>query len=141
MRTFAAPVIASHILSNHPSKELNKSPLKFMQSGVTAAVFKVLAVGELVGDKLPNTPNRTATPGVVGRCLAGALAGASIFKASRNNTIVGAAIGSVSALASTFGCFYLRRFAGAKTGITDPIIGGIEDALVAGTGAALIISA
>jgi uncharacterized membrane protein len=141
MRTFSAPVVASHILSRHKSKDLAESPLKFMQSDTTSLVFKVLAVGELVGDKLPTTPNRTATPGVIGRCVSGALAGASIFKASRNNALAGAIIGSVAALGSTFGCYYLRKFAGAKTGIIDPIIGGIEDALVAGAGACLIITA
>lgn len=141
MRTFSAPVVASHILSRHKSKNLSGSPLKFMQSDTTALVFKVLAAGELVGDKLPITPNRTATPGVIGRCVSGALAGASIFKASGSNALAGAIIGSVSALGSTFGCYYLRKFVVAKTDIADPVIGGIEDALVAGTGACLIITA
>jgi uncharacterized membrane protein len=95
----------------------------------------------LVGDKLPNTPNRTAAPGLIGRCLSGALAGAGIYKATGNNGFTGALIGSAAALASSFGCFYLRRFVVEKTNIADPKIGGIEDAIVAATGAGLIISA
>lgn len=141
MRTFSAPVIVSHILSTHPSKGLEKSPLNFMQSDKAALIFKILAVGELVGDKLPNTPNRTAIPGIVGRCLAGAVAGASVFKVSRNSAVAGAIIGSVAAFGSTFGCYYLRKIAGAKTGIADPIVGAIEDALVVSAGAGLIITA
>ncbi|WP_295796112.1 hypothetical protein [Mucilaginibacter sp.] len=90
---------------------------------------------------MPNTPNRIAAGGVVGRCLAGSLAGASIYKATGNNALIGALLGSAVALGSTFGSYYLRRFVVAKTDIFDPYIGAIEDAVVAGAGAVLIISA
>jgi uncharacterized membrane protein len=141
MRTTSAPVIVSHILSKHPSKQLAKSPLSFMQSGGTALGMKILAAGELVGDKLPKTPNRTSTIGVIGRCLSGSLAGATIYKASGNNALSGAILGSIVALGSTFGSYYLRKFIVDKTHVFDPYIGAIEDVLVTGGGAALIISA
>jgi uncharacterized membrane protein len=141
MRTTSAPVIVSHILSRHKSNRLSKSPLSFMQSGNVALGMKVLVLGELVGDKLPKTPNRTSTGGVIGRCLAGSLAGASIYKASGNNTLTGAILGSVIALGSTFGSYYLRKFIVDKTHVFDPFIGAIEDALVVGAGAGLIITA
>ena len=141
MRTTSAPLIASHILSRHQSKSLAKSPLSFMQSGYVAAGMKVLGAGELVGDKLPGTPNRINAGGVIGRCLSGSLAGACIYKASGNNALTGALLGSVAALGSTFGSYYLRKFAVDKTHIFDPYVGAIEDALVIGAGAGLIISA
>ncbi|MCO5947570.1 DUF4126 family protein [Mucilaginibacter flavidus] len=141
MRTTSAPVIACQILSKHPSKHLAGSPLRFMQSPNAALGMKLLALGEVVGDKLPNTPNRIAVGGVVGRCLAGSLAGASIYKATGNNALVGALLGSAVALGCTFGSYYLRRFVVAKTDIFDPYIGAIEDVVVAGAGAVLIISA
>jgi uncharacterized membrane protein len=141
MRATSAPVIASHILSKHPSKQLAKSPLSFMQSGGMALGMKILAAGELVGDKLPKTPNRTSTTGLIGRCLSGSLAGATIYKASGNNALTGAILGSIVALGSTFGSYYLRKFIVDKTHVFDPYIGAIEDVLVTGGGAALIISA
>jgi len=141
MRTTSAPVVASQILSRHPSKYLAGSPLRFMQSGNVALGMKVLALGEAVGDKLPKTPNRIAAGGLVGRCLAGSLAGASIYKATGNNALVGALLGSAVALGSTFVSYYLRRFVVAKTDIFDPYIGAIEDVLVAGAGAGLIMTA
>lgn len=69
MRTFSAPVIVSHILSGHKTECLEKSPLRFMQSSTVASVLKVMALAELVADKLPATPNRIDTGGVVGRFL------------------------------------------------------------------------
>jgi len=141
MRTTSAPIVASQVLSRHPSKHLAASPLRFMQSRNVALGMKLLALGEAVGDKLPKTPNRIAAGGLVGRCLAGSLAGASIYKATGNNALVGAFLGATVALDSTFGSYYLRRFVVTKTDIFDPYIGAVEDALVAAAGTVLIITA
>jgi uncharacterized membrane protein len=138
MRSTAAPVITSHILSHHRSRSLGNSPLSFMQSENIAKALKVIALSELVMDKLPSTPNRIK-PAVIGaRCLSGALAGASIYKASGGNAIAGAIIGATAAFASTFGSFYLRKGTVKKTRLFDPVIGGIEDALVIGAGVGLV---
>lgn len=96
-----------------------------------------MAISELVIDKLPSTPNRTMPPVIIVRCLSGALAGASIYKASGGNVITGALLGATAAFASTFGSFYLRKGAVKKTKLFDPIVGAIEDALVIGAGVGL----
>ncbi|WPU91921.1 DUF4126 family protein [Mucilaginibacter sabulilitoris] len=132
MRSTSAPVITSHILSHHQSKNLEHSPLKFMQSKTVAATLKVLALGEIVGDKLPSAPNRTKPAAIGARVLSGALAGAVIYKATGNNLIVGALLGGTAAFASTFGTFHLRKSVVKSSHIVDPIIGAIEDALVIG---------
>lgn len=136
-RSMSAPAITSQILSRHPSANLNKSPLKFMQSGKTATAFKLMAIAEFVGDKLPTAPNRIALPGLTGRFLAGALAGASVYKAGGGKAYLGAILGGSAAILSTFGCFYLRKATVKGTKILDPFIGSLEDALVTGAGAAL----
>src|SRR6266850_5288667 len=46
---------------------LVNSPLAFMGSTAAVAVFTLLALGELIIDKLPATPNRTKLPGLIGR--------------------------------------------------------------------------
>jgi uncharacterized membrane protein len=141
MRTASAPAIASHILSHHHSKKLSKSPLGWLQSDKVAVGLKIFALAEFVGDKLPSAPNRTKPIGIIARCLSGSLAGAAIYKASGGNPYLGAVIGSVSALGSTFGSFFLRKNVSEKTKIFDPIIGAIEDALVIGAGIGLVRSA
>jgi uncharacterized membrane protein len=140
MRTTSAPAIASHILSRRHSAQLSKSPLSFMQSKYTAIASKAFAVAELVGDKLPGTPNRTDPRGVAFRCLSGSLAGACIYKASGNSAFTGALIGAAVAFGSTFGSYFLRKSAVEKFQIFDPLAGAIEDALVIGAGVALISS-
>ncbi len=109
-----------------------------MQSDKMALLLKVFAVGEFIGDKLPNTPNRIKTAGVAFRCLTGSLAGASIYKVSGNNAITGALLGSVAALGATYGSYFLRKEIVSSTHIFDPIIGAIEDALVIGAGIGLV---
>jgi len=137
MRATSAPAITSHILSHHHSKNLTHSPLRFMQSNTVATVLKVLAVGELIGDKSPTAPNRIKAGGVIGRCLSGALAGASIYKASGNSPYLGALIGSSVACMSTYVSFYLRKATVKNTHIIDPLIGALEDSLVIGAGIGL----
>ncbi len=137
LRSAAAPAITSHILSHHHSANLENSPLSFMQSETTANVFKLLAVSELVADKMPGTGNRTAPQGLVFRALTGALSGASIYKANGSKAVIGALLGGSAAVASTFASFYLRRSTVKGTTLIDPIVGGIEDALVVGAGLGL----
>lgn len=140
-RAMSAPAITSHILSQHKTDNLAQSSLKFMQWGKTAAAFKLLAVAEFVGDKLPTAPNRIALPGLTGRFLTGALAGASVYKAGGGKAYLGAVLGGSAALLSSFGCFYLRKATVKGTKILDPFIGGLEDALVIGASAGLAKSA
>ncbi|WP_114938066.1 DUF4126 family protein [Mucilaginibacter endophyticus] len=137
MRTLSAPVITTHILSNHPSKRLEKSSLRFMQSTTVAAVLKVLSVTELIADKLPSTPNRIEPAGVAGRGLSGALAGASIYKAVGGKTLTGALIGGAAAIAASYASYYLRKNIVKANHIADPLIGAAEDALVIGAGISL----
>jgi uncharacterized membrane protein len=134
-RSMSAPALTSHILSHHKSKALNHSPLGFMSSEKVALAFKVLAVAEFAGDKMPGAKDRIALPVISARVLCGALAGASIYKASGRKAYFGALLGGSAAVLSTFGSFYLRKATVKASGIMDPIIGGIEDALVVGASA------
>ncbi|NCD72182.1 DUF4126 family protein [Mucilaginibacter agri] len=141
MRSMSAPAITSHILSHHHSKRLEGSALNLIQSEKVALVLKVLAVSELVGDKLPSAPNRISPIALGGRCLSGALAGACIYKAAGGNAVTGGLIGGATAVASTFASFFIRKITVKRSHIIDPIVGAIEDALVAGGGVALVTTA
>ena len=137
MRTSSGPAIASQVLGHNYSKRLKSSPLNFMQSKKVANVLTALIVVELIGDKLPSTPNRTNPGGIIFRGLSGALAGASIYKASGNNVLTGTLVGAATAVASTYISFFLRKSIVKNTSIMDPIIGALEDALVIGAGVGL----
>ena len=53
---------------------LHGSPLAFMGSTTAVAIFSLLAIGELVVDKLPTTPKRTAPVGLIARIITAACA-------------------------------------------------------------------
>lgn len=141
MRSMSAPAISSRMLNKHHSRALENTPLNFMQTANAANVLSVLSIGEFVGDKMPAAPNRIAPPALIGRCISGALAGAGIYKASGGAWYTGALLGGITAVASTFGSFYLRRNMVKHAHLIDPIIGSIEDAIVLGSGLGLMETA
>ncbi len=137
IRTFSAPVTCAHILSHRYSGELGASRLRFMQSGVAANVFKILAIGELIADKLPFTANRIRPLSLTARCLSGALVGAAIYKSVSGNLVVGAAAGTGAALISSFVSFYLRKAIVDKSQLPDPVVAIMEDLFVIAGGLSL----
>lgn len=134
MRATVAPTVLSYFLNKHPSKALAKSGLSFIQSPVTGIITKILTGAELVGDKLPNGPNRIIFPQVAVRVASGALAGAGLFRANKAGTAKGLVLGGASALAVTFATFYLRKYVDKKLHAKDPLVGGIEDLISLASG-------
>jgi len=74
-------------------------PFSLVGSMGSVIILSLLAVAELVADKLPKTPNRTAAVGLSARILTGAFTGACI---GANSAIFGAVLGIAGALAGTY---------------------------------------
>jgi uncharacterized membrane protein len=87
-------------------------------------------LGELDGDKLPITPSRTSPPPLLGRAASGALVGAAIFVSEGRRASMGAALGSIAAIAASFAGERIRALTVEKTGIPDPVVALAEDAAV-----------
>ncbi|MFD0794150.1 DUF4126 family protein [Mucilaginibacter litoreus] len=138
MRSMYAPAVLTHIYSRNTTEQLKNSPLQWLQTIPASKVFKVLAVAELVGDKMPSAPNRTAAPGLIGRIIAGGLCGAAVFKGENKNALIGGLIGGAMATASTFGCFMLRRQVVKNSRLPDPVIGACEDILTIAAGVTIV---
>lgn len=130
MRSLSAPALLSHVLKEDKSGALAQTPLAFLQNEYVANTLTGLAATELVGDKTPAAPDRTELPSLLFRAASGALVGAAIYAINRKRLSEGAAVGAVSAVASTYASFYLRKSLDQHTGIADPVIGALEDALV-----------
>ncbi|MGI4886274.1 MAG: hypothetical protein ACRYFR_15065 [Janthinobacterium lividum] len=140
MRGASTPALLSHFLVRHPARKLQSSPLRLFQKPALATVFKLMAAGEFVADKLPNTPNRTAPLGLAGRAATGALVGATWYKASGGSALGGAAVGALGAVAATFLTLWLRVGISQKTDTPVALVGVGEDALVWSAGAILLNS-
>jgi uncharacterized membrane protein len=91
----------------------------------------------LVADKLPVTPNRTAAGPLLGRALAGGIAGGMLFSAHKRSAAAGSLIGAAAALGAAFGAFSLRRRAARKLRVPDLVIALAEDAVVGAIGITL----
>jgi len=139
-RSLAGPALAACLLNRNSSKALCKShlPFKHLQNPAVANTLTVLALGELVGDKMPFAPNRTQAIGLAGRTVSGAFTGAALLKAERGNAVTGIILGGACALAATFASFYLRRNITGTNRLTNVTAGLVEDVFVLGMGAALI---
>ncbi|MDA3658390.1 DUF4126 family protein [Mycobacterium xenopi] len=95
---------------------------------VTVIIFTVLAVGELVTDKLPMTPSRTAVASFIARILLGACAGAVIGTAW-GYTWGGLGAGIVGAVLGTLGGYTARTRLVGATGGHDLPVALVEDAV------------
>ena len=95
---------------------------------VTAIVFTILALGELVADKLPKTPNRTAPGPLIGRVIFGGLVGSIVAAGLNGSEFEGAILGIGGALIGAFGGFLIRREIVLRTGYKDWRVALAEDA-------------
>ena len=99
---------------------------------VTALVFTVLAAGELIGDKLPNTPNRIAPGPLLARVGFGGLTGAIAATALRGSPIEGVLLGVIGALAGSFIGYQLRKLLRVNMGCADWPLAVAEDVVAIG---------
>jgi uncharacterized membrane protein len=87
--------------------------LAFLGYTATPYICSVLAVGELINDKLPKTPSRKIPPSFATRVVTGALSGAALTT-GLGSPIAGAVAGALGAVAGTLGGAEFRaRLAGA----------------------------
>lgn len=82
-------------------------PLAFMGYKYTRLIFTVLAIGELIADKLPMTPSRKTAGPFIARIVSGALCGATIG-AARNAMVMMAVLGAAGAVVGTLGWAKIR---------------------------------
>jgi uncharacterized membrane protein len=81
---------------------VTNTPLAFMAYRFTPIILTVLAVGELIADKLPMTPSRKQPPAFIARIISGALVGATVG-ASQQMLALGLVAGAVGAVVGTLG--------------------------------------
>lgn len=114
------------------------TPMAFMGYAATPYVFTLLALGELVTDKLPKTPSRKTPPQFITRVVMGGLAGATVG-ASHGVLLAGLLTGAVGAVIGTLGGAEFRGRLVKLTGGRDLPIALLEDA-IAIFGGLLIVS-
>ena len=137
LRSMTAPAVVSWA-ARLGWLHLEGSPLAFLGAAVTPYILSVLAIGELINDKLPKTPSRKAPVPFGARVVMGALCGAALGAPSQA-LIGGIVAGVLGAVAGTMGGYEARTRLVKATGGKDLPIALIEDAIAVG-GAFWIVS-
>jgi uncharacterized membrane protein len=71
-------------------------------------ILSVLAVAEVIFDKLPKTPSRTAPPGLTARIVTGGFTGACVSLGGGKSALVGAGLGVIGGIVGCFGGYHAR---------------------------------
>ena len=117
---------------------LQGSPLAFMGTRWAVSIFTVLALVELIVDKLPRTPARTSAAHLSVRIVTGALCGACLMVAGGVRLWLGALAGAVGAIAGAFGSYHARAGLVRTWRVPDFVIAIPEDLVTIGLGLLLV---
>jgi uncharacterized membrane protein len=128
LRSMMAPAIvcaAAYLRWIH----LENTPLQWMNSMAALSIFTLLAIGELIVDKLPQTPSRTAPIGLAARAVTGALSGAALALSAGRTGAAGALLGAAGGVAGAYAGYYIRHGLVVQTKLPDFVVAVVEDLL------------
>ena len=137
MRSMTAPATVAWAAYTH-HLNVSGTVLTFMGYRATLIILIVLAIGELIADKLPNTPARTKPPGLIARVLAGALAGGCLGVTIGLSFLPGALLGAAGGIAGAFAGYQWRTGLVRALRVPDYVIAFVEDALAIGAGLLIV---
>jgi uncharacterized membrane protein len=104
-------------------------PLALFGHVASVAIFTVLAIAELVADKLPKTPARTAPLGLGARIVTGAISGSAVAVAGNQAAALGAVLGAVGGVVGAFAGYPARVRLVKALGTRDLVVALLEDAI------------
>ena len=116
-----------------------RRPLSLVGSLPALIILSLLAITEIIMDKLPNTPSRTAPPGLIARIVTGGFTGACVSLGGGKSAWVGAGLGVLGGIVGCFGGYQVRARLVKSLGQPDFNIAVIEDLIAIG-GSLFIVS-
>ena len=114
-------------------------PLSLIGSLPAVIGLSVMAITELIFDKLPKTPSRTAPPGLTARIVTGGFTGACVSLHGGRSAFVGAGMGMVCGMVGCFAGYQARARLVKSLRQPDFNIALIEDLIAIG-GSLFIVS-
>ena len=137
LRSLTAPAVVAWA-GHFGWLNLHDSALGFMSSTAVVAIFSLLAIGELVADKLPIIPKRTAPAPLFARIITGGLCGACLCAAAGKSLVAGALLGGTGGVIGAFAGYEVRRRLVNNLHIHDFVVAVCEDLLAVGLGFFLV---
>ena len=109
-------------------------PLSLIGSLPAVIILSLLALTELIIDKLPNTPNRTAPLGLIARIVTGGLTGACVSLGGGQSAFVGAGLGVIGGIVGCFAGYQARVRLVKSLRQPDLTVAVLEDLVAIGGG-------
>jgi uncharacterized membrane protein len=131
------PLAAVSVGARRGKPDLRNTPLHFLGAPAAPYITGLLAIGEVINDKLPETPSRKAPPAFAARIIVGACCGAALGW-PRGEAAVGAALGSLGAVVGTLGGYEFRTRLAEATRGGDLPVATLEDAIAVGGASAIV---
>jgi uncharacterized membrane protein len=133
MRSMTAPAIVSR-LAGTAGIEVDKTGVDFLHSPVIPRVMSILAIGEVIADKLPFIPSRVTPFPLVTRAVSGAVSGYVLCSSKKRSPVMGAIFGAAGAVAGSYAAYALRKRIVKGLHIPDTVVALAEDALAISAG-------
>jgi uncharacterized membrane protein len=108
--------------------------LAFLNHRSTLIFFTLFAVMELIVDKLPSTPARTAPVGLIARIVFGGACGLALATSAGMSLSFSVLLGSIGALVGTFAGYHSRHLIVSKAHVPDLAVAVVEDVIAIGGG-------
>ncbi|RFZ92004.1 hypothetical protein D0C36_11190 [Mucilaginibacter conchicola] len=135
MRASAAPALASRYYHDGVSPILPYPVFRFVQSPVNSIATKLIVLAEERRPVLKTT--RPDLNQLAVHVMSGAVAGATIFRKSRQNVLHGMLLGGAAALLTSVAGFYLKNYAARFPEVTSPLTDAFQDAFQMSSGVSL----
>jgi uncharacterized membrane protein len=108
--------------------------LAFIDRPATLVVFTLLAIVELITDKLPMTPARTSAPGLTARIVFGGCCGAALSVSAGVALVAPLLAGVIGAVSGTFAGYNIRHALVNRAHLPDLLVALVEDLIAIGSG-------
>ncbi len=138
LRSFTPITVLVWVLHLHQVMILGSS-FYFLHKLAPVIILTILALGELIADKLPFMPSRLSPPGLIGRIVMGALCGIVAGQAWGASWQTSAAAGILGALIGAVAGYEVRKGWVHALHWHDLPVALIEDAVAIG-GSILVVS-
>ena len=137
LRTLTAPAVVSWA-AHLGWLNLHATPLAFMASTASVAIFSILALCEFVADVMPKTPNRTSPAPLAARLVTGGLCGACLCASANQSIWTGAVLGGIGAILGAFAGYEIRKRLVATLNVKDILVAIPEDLVAIGLACFLV---
>jgi uncharacterized membrane protein len=137
LRSLTAPALVSWA-ARLGWLDLSGSWLSFLGSRAAIIVLSLLALAELVADKLPKTPKRTNLGPLLFRAVTGGFSSMALCASAHQPLVIGTILGVLGAIAGAFAGYEIRHRLVKTFGFPDFGVAFAEDIVAIGGGLLLV---